>query len=128
MQDANFDLRNKTFGYYASPPMERCEGDAIRSFARDTNSTKATVEMKCRGMVVESENYAPGWVATVDGNPAPIYEAYTALRAVVVGAGVHRIEMSYRPWSVIGGGVGTLSAFLGALCLWVIPRFWRRSG
>jgi hypothetical protein len=126
MQDANFDLRAKTFGYSAPPPIDRCEGDAVRSFARDTNSTTAIVDMKCRGMLVESENYAPGWVATVDGNPAPIYEAYTALRGVVVGAGVHRIEMRYRPWSVIGGGAATLSAFLGALCLWIFPRFRQR--
>jgi len=126
MQDTNFDLRTKTFGYAPPPPMEQCEGDAVRSFARDTNSTSVNVAMKCRGMVVESENYAPGWAATVDGQPAPIYEAYTALRGVVVGAGEHRIEMRYRPWSVLGGAAGTLAAFLGALCLWVIPRFRRR--
>jgi uncharacterized membrane protein YfhO len=78
--------------------------------------------MKCRGMVVESENYAPGWAATVDGKPAPIYEAYTALRGVVVEAGVHRIEMRYKPRSVIGGGLATLAAFIGALGFCVIPR------
>jgi uncharacterized membrane protein YfhO len=79
-------------------------------------------------MVVESENYAPGWAATVDGKPAPIYEAYTALRGVVVEAGVHKIEMRYRPGSVIRGAAATLSAFLGALLLSVIPRFrrWRQ--
>lgn len=115
MQDSSFDLRAKTFGYAPPPRMERCEGDNVRKFERDINATTTIVEMKCGGLVVQGENYAPGWVATVDGEPTPIYEAYTALRSVVAGPGVHTIEMRYRPWSVLGGAAATFAAFIGAL-------------
>jgi uncharacterized membrane protein YfhO len=107
--------------------MEHCDGDNVRSFVRDTNSTKAIVEMKCRGIVVEAENDAPGWSARVDGQSAPVYEAYTSLRGVVVGAGVHTVEMVYRPVSVIAGFVCTLTAFLCGFALLLVPPFPRRS-
>ena len=51
----------------------------------------------------DADTYFPGWVATVDGQPAPVYEAYGFLRGVVVEAGAHRIEMRYRPKSVYWG-------------------------
>ena len=120
LQDANFDLRRKTFGYTEAPAMEHCDGDVVESFEKDISSMTAVVDMKCRGMVIESENYAPGWVASIDGRTMPIYEAYTTLRGVVVGPGRHKIEMHYRPLSVRAGAVATLSGFLGALLMWVM--------
>ena len=126
LQDASFDLQKKTFGYSSPPPMEQCEGDRVLSFNRGINSTKAIVEMQCRGMVVMSENDAPGWIAVVDGKETPIYDAYTVLRGVVVGPGRHTIETRYRPLSVFAGAATTLAALLGALLLVIVPRF-RRS-
>lgn len=117
LQDPTFELRKSTFGYAAPPPLEQCDGDTVRSFNRSTNSTRTVVDMECRGMVVQSENAAPGWVATVDGKQAPIYEAYTVFRGVVVGPGSHKIEMRYHPWSVYAGAVSTFAALIGALVL-----------
>lgn len=127
MQDSNFDLRNKTFGYPPAPGLEQCDGDSVQSFRRDANSSTAVVDMKCAGMVVESENDAPGWSATVDGKLTPVYQAYTALRGVVVGPGRHTIEMRYRPLSVMAGAAATFSAFLAALALCLVPRLGRRQ-
>jgi len=127
MQDSNFDLRSKTFGYAPAPGLEQCEGDSVQSFHRDANSSTAVVDMKCAGMVVESENDAPGWSATVDGKKAPIYQAYTALRGVVVGPGKHTVEMRYRPLSVMAGAAATFAAFFAALVLCLVPRLGRRQ-
>jgi len=69
---------------------------------------------KCRGMVIDADTYFPGWVATVDGQPAPVYEAYGFLRGVVVEAGAHCIEMRYRPKSVYWGAALTALGLLGA--------------
>lgn len=55
------------------------------------------VSVSGSALLVMSEVYYPGWVATVDGVPAEIYRADAALRAVVVPAGVHTVEMSYQP-------------------------------
>jgi uncharacterized membrane protein YfhO len=68
-------------------------------------------------MVIVSETFFPGWQATVDGRSTPIYEAYGAVRGVVVGEGTHRIEMRYRPATVYAGAALTLSGVL-ALAVW----------
>jgi uncharacterized membrane protein YfhO len=73
--------------------------------------------LKCRGMVIDSDTFFPGWEATVDGRPAPIYEAYGFLRGVVAEAGPHRIEMRYRPKSVYWGAALTALGLLGAATL-----------
>ena len=105
--------------------MEQCDNDTVRSFSRGITGATAVVDMKCLGMVVMSENNAPGWNATVDGKAVPIYDAYTTLRGIVVGTGTHKIETHYRPLSVSAGAATTLTAFLGALVLWLTPKLRR---
>jgi hypothetical protein len=126
-QDPAFDFQKKTFGFTAAPQLDQCEGDQVLSFSRGTNASIVIVDMKCRGIVIQSENNAQGWTARVDGQKTPIYEAYTTMRGVVVGPGKHKIEMRYRPLSVLGGAAATLTAFLGALVLCFVP-WWKRRG
>ena len=71
--------------------------------------------MACRGMVILSETFFPGWQATVDGRAAPIYEADGTLRGIVVEGGTHQIEMRYRPMSVYAGAFLTALGLLTAL-------------
>jgi hypothetical protein len=120
--DSSFDLRRKTFLFGDLPSLEKCPADVV-SLARN-NSGRVTIEadMGCRGMVVLSDNYFPGWVATVDDKPARIYEAYGAVRGVVVDRGKHRIEMRYRPASVMAGLLMTLSGLAGAVFLSIRSR------
>ncbi len=121
LQDPTFDIRQQTFVYGVPPAMDLCDGDTVQSFRRGINWAITEVAMKCRGLVVMSENNAPGWIAKVDGEPTPIYEAYTTLRGVIAGPGTHKIEMFYRPLSVMAGAVSTAAAFIGAFLLWMIP-------
>ena len=127
LQDEAFDVAKRTFSYDASPAMDQCDGDEVRSFVRGINRTTAVVAMKCRGIVVTSENNAPGWIALVDGREAPVYSAYTTLRGVVVGPGTHTVETRYRPLSVFAGAAATLLSFLGAFILLLAPLWGRRS-
>ena len=117
LQDPAFDLAKRTFGYAPPPTLEQCDGDSVKSYSRGINSTTARVEMKCRGMVIQSENMAPGWVALVDGRKTPIYEAYGALRGVVIDAGSHKLDLRYRPLSVTIGALATFLTFAAALVL-----------
>jgi hypothetical protein len=65
------------------------------------------------GLVVLTDQWYPGWTATVDGRDAPILRVDTALRAVAVGPGSHTIEYRYAPrWPVHGLGVTALTAAL----------------
>lgn len=124
LQDSSFDLQKKTFVYAVPPSLEQCDGDVVRTFARRINDASTVVDMKCRGMVVLGENNAPGWVATVDGKQAKMYDAYTSLRGIVVGPGTHTIETRYRPLSVISGAIATLASFLAALALFAWHDRW----
>jgi hypothetical protein len=45
----------------------------------------------------------PGWVAEVDGAPAPLLVANGAFRAVPVAAGAHTVTFRYEPWTVTLG-------------------------
>ncbi len=67
------------------------------------------------GIVVLTDAYSPGWTATVDGAPAPLFPVYRAFRGVAVSAGTHRVEMRYRPAAVRRGTQLALIALLGSV-------------
>ncbi len=48
-------------------------------------------------VLVIVDSYAPGFVATVDGNPAPVVVANFAFRAVPLPAGAETVEVRYDP-------------------------------
>jgi uncharacterized membrane protein YfhO len=47
------------------------------------------------GLLVLSDVYYPAWHAYVDGQPAHLYLADGALRAVAVPAGEHEVQLRY---------------------------------
>jgi len=64
-------------------------------------------------MLVLSDVYYPGWVATVDGLPAPLYQTDYLLRGLPVKAGKHRVEMRYTaPAARTGLALSIISALL----------------
>jgi hypothetical protein len=65
------------------------------------------------GFVVLSDQYYPGWEATVNGVAAPILRVNHAFRAVRVPAGTSSITFRYRPWSVRLGALISALAIAG---------------
>jgi hypothetical protein len=90
--------------------------------------------------LVLNDTFAPGWTATIDGQPAALSRANGLVRTVAVGAGRHRVEFLYAPSSVrwgawISGAALTAVGFLvvrpGArLTVRLRPMLssWTRSG
>ena len=69
------------------------------------------------------DEHAPGWTATVDGAPEPIFAADVLLRAVPIRAGRHRVDFVYQtPLLRLGVALST-AAWLAWLAL-----LWRRRG
>jgi len=118
MLEAKSAMRTEALLTQTAPPLDTCAGDDVVALApKGMNRVSIDARMRCRGMVVASEVFAPGWHAYVDGKPAKIWPAYTFLRGVVVPAGEHRIEMIYRPLSVMAGAAMSLTGILAALFL-----------
>ena len=64
------------------------------------------------GILVLSETYYPGWIATVDRYPAKILVADYVLRGVEVPPGKHRVRFAYRPKSVQYGTAVSLTSIM----------------
>lgn len=73
------------------------------------------------GMLVLSETFERGWHARVDGESAPVEQAYGVLRAVPVTAGTQTVELTYDPWSLRYGLYLSLAG--AALSVAVIVTF-----
>jgi hypothetical protein len=77
------------------------------------------------GWLLLADTYFPGWVAAVDGAPAPILHGDYAFRAVAVPAGEHTIVFDYQPGSLRLGfwltGLGVLFTILLGLAAFRPP-------
>ncbi len=107
-----FDARNEVFLIGEVPPrLASCTGDEVWMPRHEPNYLRIEAQMECRGMVILSDTWFPGWRATVDGKSAKIERAYGMVRGVLVESGNHTIEMRYRPLSVyLGAALSLLAA------------------
>jgi hypothetical protein len=79
------------------------------------NFAEVEVASPTPAFLVCSDTYYEGWVASIDGVPAPIYRANYCFRAVAVPAGTHRLRMAFRPWTFRAGLAVSLISLAVAL-------------
>ncbi len=120
LADPAFDARHSVFVIGQSPPkLDSCADDDVWMARHEPNYVVIKAAMSCRGMVILTDTWFPGWRATVDGRSVVIEKAYGAFRGVVVEAGDHTIEMRYRPWSVfLGAGMTGMAALVALWIAW----------
>ena len=106
------------------PDLESCGGkETVAITRRLPMQTVLRVDARCRAMLILADTFYPGWEALIDGRPAKIFPAYSALRGVVVESGSHTVEFRYRPRSVYWGAAFSLfGAVLAFVCCAVSPR------
>ena len=89
------------------------------------------VELRVRteqpGLLVLADTWYPGWIATVDGVPAPILRANYLFRGVPVPAGEHVVTMRFQPASLRTGLLVTAVAVVGLLLLLLVGLLLRRG-
>jgi hypothetical protein len=79
------------------------------------------------GYAVFLEQFAPGWKATLDGQPVPILKANVIVRAVFLGAGTHRLTMDYElPGLTTAIWIVSISLLL-LILTGVLAWWWRKQ-
>ena len=77
------------------------EGTSLVKITKyEPNQLTYEVESQKGGVVVFSENYYPGWTATVDGKDVEVGRVNYILRAIRVAPGKHTVQLSFFPTTV----------------------------
>jgi hypothetical protein len=107
----------------AQPP----DGASLFFTVYEPNTLAVVVNTPEPAYLVLSEVWYPGWQATIDGQPTPIYRANTAFRAVYIDEpGEHTILLAFRPPVVIVGLAITIVTVLGLIVVGVRLLFWNK--
>ncbi len=85
------------------------------------NDVEIVTDTKKTGMLFLSDNYYPGWQASVDDRPVSIFQADYSFRAVELPAGKHIVRFGYRPMSFY------LGAFISLLSIILLGIFVRKK-
>ncbi len=123
---ADFDLRRRAI--VAQEPGMALAGSGqgtARVVERVPGRLVVEAQTDANALLVLSEIDYPGWQARLDGQKAPLVRANTILRAVPLPAGAHRLEMDFRPWTVLAGQVlSALTVIAAVVAVWR----WLRAG
>ena len=94
----------------AGAATDAAAGPAVAARAEEVtaNRRRYEVDAPAAGLLIVSETLAPGWRATLDGAPAPLYAADGSFQAVAVPAGRHVVEVRYLPASAVAGAAVSL--------------------
>lgn len=122
---SSFDPGKEVVLEGGAPESQPGAGPIPATFVVDgPNSVVVRVNAPRAGYLVLADPYYGGWVATVDGQSAPLLRADWTFRAVPVGPGAHEVAFRFRPRSLyVAGGVSAL-AWLAALAT-VAWALWR---
>ena len=93
-------VADKRFEQQLGKAAQQDETSLVTLVAYEPNHLTYDVESGRGGIIVFSENYYPGWTATIDGQPAELGRANYILRALNVAAGKHKVELMFYPKSL----------------------------
>jgi len=111
--------------------LDRGCGDGRAAIRRCPSDVVAIdVESPGRCLLVVTDTWYPGWVASVDGRAAELVRVDHAFRGVVVPEGASTVEMEYRPASfALGVRLAGFGLVLAIGCVaWGVVRRERSSG
>lgn len=87
------------------------------------NRVTLTLQAPATGFVILTDTFYPGWQARLNEQPAPIWPANLAFRAVAVEAGPQEIIFEYRPRSFsVGGGISLITLLLVLIAFFILLK------
>lgn len=98
----------------------------VRVAAYEAERVVLDVRSRHAALLVLADAWFPGWLATVDGAPVPIFRTDLALRGVAVPAGLRRVVFEYSPSSFQLGVAVSAAALVIAVAVPLAART-RRS-
>ena len=113
------DLRTTAVVTTDSPVKQANDEGVIEMTSYAPNRLKYHYSTESDRVAVFSEIYYPdGWYATVDGQPLDLFRADWTLRAALLPAGEHDVEMYFMPESYrLGAGISRITSILLLLLL-----------
>jgi hypothetical protein len=119
------DPRRGTVPPNEALPASGAEGAGDTAIVHDEAEQIAVrVDAALPAVLVVRDTYYPGWTATVDGEPAPLWRADYLFRAVPVPAGSHVVELRFHSRALARGLQVSLLALVltAALAFAPLPR------
>ncbi|MSU73616.1 hypothetical protein EXS56_00555 [Candidatus Kaiserbacteria bacterium] len=95
------DFSKKTFIECSDCVTDSPGKGSITVTAYENGKMEASTKSDTGQWLVFSESALPGWHATIDGMPVPIYAANYLFQAIRIPPGEHRISFTYRDVSVL---------------------------
>ncbi len=75
------------------------------------------------GLVILADTFYPGWRLTIDGRPAPIFQANRLMRGAPVASGRHTLVYKYEPGSFrLGAMISTAGLIVLSALAWSTRR------
>jgi hypothetical protein len=85
-------------------------------------------DLSSPGWLVLSDTYYPGWEATVDGRPTPIYRANGCVRAVPLEGGKHEVVFRFRPRAFYWGALISGASAVLWVTIWLLLKYKKVPG
>ena len=101
-------------------PNDGGRGGKVEILRYSPGETTMSVQASQDQILVFSDSYYPGWVATVDGVETTIYRANVTQRAIVVPGGAHAVRFHFRPRSFVVGLWLSFASFVVLVVGWFL--------
>jgi hypothetical protein len=98
---------------------------AIQTYTNNSIAVKVNTPKK--GFLVLSEIFYPGWNAYIDGTQTPVYRADWSLRACIVDAGEHTVEMKFEPQPMYSGMKISLATLLFSAVICCVEMYRKKK-
>ncbi len=111
---APLSLERRRVSWEGGPALDSSEG-TLRWVAYAPERRVLEVDVPRPTALVESDDFVPGWTASLDGAAVPIHPAMVTALGVEVPAGKHRVELVFRTPRLVPGAALSLIGLIGLI-------------